>query len=280
MFSPDHAPSYIFCVVRILDRPTLAGVLLKAANTSGRQCMDLTRPHESTVVTTGPAGRRCAPGCINSIKPLSYALVVALVAGCGGKPAPDDASAVVSSSSAPIESPAADPQPAPVERYDQQFELQGIGFHVSSPNIASGNTVTVVPTGLEIDNSPWESPIDGDVVGAEVGDLDANGSPEIYVYVRSRDSAARGSLVGYAANNRKSLSAIYLPSLSADPAAAAGYQGHDEFALVEQSFARRFPLYAGDGDSAVATGKTRQLQYTLTAGEAGWRLELVDSTEF
>jgi hypothetical protein len=54
--------------------------------------------------------------------------------------------------------------------------LQGIGFHVSSPNIASGNTVTVVPTGLEIDNSPGESPVDGDVVGAEIEDLDANGS--------------------------------------------------------------------------------------------------------
>jgi hypothetical protein len=40
---------------------------------------------------------------------------------------------------------------------------------------------TVVPTRLEIDNSPWESPVDGDVVGAEIEDLDANGSPEIYV---------------------------------------------------------------------------------------------------
>jgi hypothetical protein len=128
-------------------------------------------------------------------------------------------------------------QPAEDVGFNQRLELQGIAFRVSSSNAATGNSVTVTTTGLEIDNSPWESSADGDVVGAEVGDLDANGSPEIYVYVTSRDPGARGSVVGYAANNRKSLSAINLPPLSDNPAAAAGYRGHDEFAIVEQSLA-------------------------------------------
>ena len=126
-----------------------------------------------------------------------------------------------------IESPASAAQPAASEGFDRQFELQGIGFRVSSPNNATNNSVTVVPTGLETDNSPWESSVDGDVVGAEIDDLDANGSPEIYVYVRSR-----------------------------------------------------VPLYSGEGDAAVPTGRVRQLQYRLTAGEAGWQLELVGSSEF
>jgi len=238
------------------------------------------RPVGSTVVALVPATTPGPRGGIALNKVLGCALAAVLVAGCGGKPAPVDASAPAAQPSVAIESPAAAAAAAANAGFDQQLKLQGIGFHVSSPNVASGNTVTVVPTGLEIDNSPWESPVEGDVVGAEIEDLDANGSPEIYVYVRSRDPAARGSFVGYAANNRKSLSGIYLPPLSDDPAAAAGYQGHDEFALVEQSLARRFPLYSGDGAAAVPTGKTRQLQYKLTAGEAGWRLELVDSTEF
>ena len=211
---------------------------------------------------------------------LAGLLAAVLAGGCGGKPAPGDAAGPSAQPATVTEPPAASVQPADNVGFDQRLELQGIAFRVSSPNSATGNSVTVTTTGLEIDNSPWESPADGDVVGAEVGDLDANGSPEIYVYVRSRDPDARGSLVGYAANNRKSLSAINLPSLSDNPAAAAGYRGHDEFALVEQSLARRFPLYSGDGAAAVPTGKTRQLQYKLTAGEAGWRLELVDSTEF
>jgi hypothetical protein len=206
-------------------------------------------------------------------------LAAALASGCGREPTPA-ASGPGPTAAEAIEAPAAAVQPAANAGFDRQFELQGIGFRVHSPNSASGNTVTVVPTGLEIDNSPWESLVDGDVVGAEIGDLDSNGSPEIYVYVRSRDPAARGSLVGYAANNRKSLSAINLPALSDEPAAASGYRGHDEFAVVERSLARRFPLYSGEGNAAVPNGKTRQLQYRLAAGEAGWQLELVDSTEF
>ncbi len=211
---------------------------------------------------------------------LAGLLAAVLAGGCGGKPAPGGAAGPSAQPAAANQPPAASVQPADNVGFDQRLELQGIGFGVSSPNAATANSVTVTTTGLEIDNSPWESPADGDVVGAEVGDLDANGSPEIYVYVRSRDPDARGSLVGYAANYRKSLSAIYLPPLSDDPAAVAGYRGHDEFALVERSLARRFPLYAGDGDAAVPTAKTRHLQYRLVAGEAGWRLELVNSTEF
>lgn len=206
-------------------------------------------------------------------------LAAALASGCGREPTPA-ASGPAPTATAPVDAPAAAVQSAVSEGFDRQLELQGIGFQVHSPNSASGNTVTVVPTGLEIDNSPWESLVDGDVVGAEVEDLDADGSPEIYVYVRSRDPAARGSLVGYAANNRKSLSAINLPALSDEPAAASGYRGHDEFAVVERSLARRFPLYSGEGDAAVPNGKNRQLRYRLAAGEAGWQLELVDSTEF
>ncbi len=211
---------------------------------------------------------------------LAGLLAAVLAGGCGGKPEPGEADGPLAQPAAANLPPAASAKPADNVGFDQRFELQGIGFGVSSPNAATGNSVAVTTTGLEIGNSPWESPLDGDVVGAEAGDLDANGSPEIYVYVRSRDPDARGSLVGYAANYRKSLSTIYLPPLSDNPAVVAGYRGHDEFALVERSLARRFPLYAGDGDAALPTGKTRQLQYRLIPGEAGWRLELVDSTEF
>lgn len=50
--------------------------------------------------------------------------------------------------------------------------------------------------------------------------------------------------------------------------------GHDEFQVVENSLVRRFPIYK-DGDSnAKPSGKMRQLQYKLKAGEAGWLLKL------
>ena len=156
--------------------------------------------------------------------------------------------------------------------FDQLLELDGIQFHVTSTNEGSINTLCIVPSGLEIDNSPIVRTIDGTVTGAEVADLNADGSPEIYVYVTSAGSGSYGSLVAYSANRRKSLSEIYLPPVTQNKAASKGYMGHDEFAVVESSLVQRFPVYREGDTNAAPTGGMRQLQYKLHPGEAGWVL--------
>ena len=56
--------------------------------------------------------------------------------------------------------------------------------------------------------------------------------------------------------------------------------GHDRFAIVESTFVQRFPIYR-DGDvNAKPTGGTRQLQYKLVPGEAGWILKLDRTVEY
>lgn len=168
-------------------------------------------------------------------------------------------------------SPATVSPPVP---FEQSFEWQGIGFRVTSANVGPRSELTITPRGLSIDNSPVGRSIEGQIVRAEVADLNADGSPEIYLYITSADTPARGSLIAYSTNRRRSLSDIYLP---AEPQAlnpANGYRGHDEFAVVENTLVRRFPVYKdGDADSA-PTGGTRQFQYKLRKGEASWVLEL------
>lgn len=158
--------------------------------------------------------------------------------------------------------------------FDKTLELQGIRFRVTSANEGSINTLHIVPAGLEIDNSPIVRTIDGTVTGAEVADLNVDGSPEIYVYVTSAGSGSHGSLVAYSVNRRKSLSEIYLPPVSQDEVASKGYMGHDEFAVVESVLVQRFPVYRVTDTNAKPTGGTRQLQYKLVPGEAGWILKL------
>ena len=58
------------------------------------------------------------------------------------------------------------------------------------------------------------------------------------------------------------------------PETAAGYMGHDQFAVVENRLVRRFPVYLENDTNAAASGGTRQLQYRLEPGEAGWILRL------
>ena len=164
--------------------------------------------------------------------------------------------------------------------FDRTLELQGIRFRVTSANKGSTNTLRIVPAGLEIDNSPIERTINGTVTGAEVADLNVDGSPEIYVYVTSAGSGSYGSLVAYSVNRRKSLSEIYLPPLTENKVASKGYMGHDEFAVVESVLAQRFPIYRDTDTNAKPTGGTRQLQYKLVPGEAGWILKVDRVVEY
>lgn len=162
--------------------------------------------------------------------------------------------------------------PATAAVFDQTLELQGVTFHVTCPNDSSQPTLKIAPGKLTIDNAPITREVDGQVVGAEVADLNVDGSPELYVYVQSAGSGSFASLVAYAANKKKSLSEISLPPIADDPKASKGYMGHDEFRVVESTLVRRFPVYRDGDTNAKPTGGTRQIQYKLAAGEAGWIL--------
>ncbi len=162
--------------------------------------------------------------------------------------------------------------PAASGGFDQTLRLQGVTFHVRCANAGSLNKVRIEPKGLKGDNKPIEKEIEGTVTLAEVADLNVDGSPEIYVHVTSAGSGSYGSLVGYAANRKKSLSEITLPPLTDDAEASRGYLGHDEFRVVESSLVRRFPVYREGDTNAKPTGGTRQISYRLKAGEAGWIL--------
>ena len=161
--------------------------------------------------------------------------------------------------------------------FEQNLSLQGISFKVSCPNKGSINKLTITPSGLEIDNAVIEQEIDGGVTSAEIGDINSDGSPEIYIYVHSAGSGTYGDVIAYSANNKKSLSGIYLPPLADDKKNSAGYMGHDEFSLVENALARRFPLYKEGDSNANPTGGMRNLTYKLTQGEASWVLKLDQS---
>jgi hypothetical protein len=153
-----------------------------------------------------------------------------------------------------------------------QMVLQGVTFQVESPNEGSINQVTV--RAMSGDELFAEEGMDanGTISGVEVEDLNADGYPEIYVYVNSAGSGSYGSVIAYASNRNRSISPIYLPPLDDYPKASTGYMGHDTFAVGEGRLLRRFPIYRQGDANAAPTGGTRQVQYRLDAGEAGWLL--------
>ena len=87
-----------------------------------------------------------------------------------------------------------------------------------------------------------------------------------------------GEVVGFAVIKGSELSPITLPELTG--ANAQGYQGHDQFQVVESCLARRFPIYKSGDSNAQATVGQRQICYKLKAGEAGFILQPTSVVKF
>ena len=115
--------------------------------------------------------------------------------------------------------------------------------------------------------------------GAEVADLDDDGLPEVYVFVRSGGSGASGSLAAFGVRQRQSLAEVYLLPISEDVDASMGYMGHDTFAIRGNRLVRQFPLYRPGDRNAQPTGGSRQIHYGLAPTDTGWVLRRVEMSD-
>ncbi len=163
------------------------------------------------------------------------------------------------------------------EAFSTELSLQNVTFTITANDSIPKATLVVRPAGLENDNAFVVRSIEGQVSGAEIEDLNADGWPEVMVYYRSNEPGGAGSVVAFSVNGGKSMSEVAFPPLEGE--ALAGYRGGDDFSVVETSLARRFRVYKdGDADGA-PTGPMRQLRYRLEEGEATRAFKLVDMAE-
>jgi hypothetical protein len=169
-----------------------------------------------------------------------------------------------------------DKKPDTVPAFTKELSLYNTSFKIS----VTGNQMTIIPKGLKIDNNPIITEIEGTVTNAEIGDLNSDTFPELFVYTVSEGSGSYGKAYGFSVNNGKSVSDIRIPTLVDDPKLSKGYMGHDEFAIVEGILAQRFPIYNEGDTNSKPTGKTRQIQYKLREGEASRKLVVDQTIEF
>ena len=159
--------------------------------------------------------------------------------------------------------------------YSNVLMLQGIGFNIST--IAEGDEVklTIAPFGLSEDNTPLMKNIKGEIIHSEIEDLNSDDFPELLVF--TQDGADEtGNVEAVSVNNGKSMSFAYFRPTAEDSRINSGYQGHDEFSLVENKLRQRFPIY----ENGKPTDRTRQVMYTLKDGEAMRFFDLENVSEY
>lgn len=153
---------------------------------------------------------------------------------------------------------------APEQSYSNTLTYDDLAFEIKQ----EGNTITIIPSGLEGDNRELIEQTDCYIQSSEIGDVDGDNSPEVFLYMANSKNKEI-TLIGYSCNARKSMSLVYLPPLTEKDQANQGYMGEDEYGIGENAFLRRFPIYTIQDGSKHATNKIRQIQYKLRLGEAG-----------
>ncbi|WP_322775540.1 hypothetical protein [Synechococcus sp. CBW1107] len=162
--------------------------------------------------------------------------------------------------------------------FRSNLSLQGVNFSVTANGEGPLQQLTVTARRGDKAFPSIKETVEERVVGAEVEDLNSDGLPDLFVYVQSAGSGSYGSVKAWTTTRAGGLLPIHLQDMSAKD--ARGYMGHDEFAVVETSLVRRFPIYKSGDSNAKPTGGTRQVTYKLVPGEAMWQLKPVRSTQF
>jgi hypothetical protein len=98
--------------------------------------------------------------------------------------------------------------------------------------------------------------------------------------VRERGGNGRINVIAYGANDKKSMSEFSLHEPDPQSKEYSGYNGSDEFEIVENVLARRFPLFEKKGGETSRNGKTRIVQYKIREGEATWQFYIHRFDEF
>lgn len=192
-------------------------------------------------------------------------LGAAMLASCSGNSKKEESPAT-----APTPTQSTVPNPSDNKAANVEIlSMNNIVFEIST----NGDILTIQPQGLSVDNQKVTKDIKGySVESAEIGDLNGDNYPDLFVYLESDTDEDYGKVIGYSVNNGKSMSEIYMPELSDNQEASKGYMGHDRFAIVDSSLVRTFPIC--EGIEKKDSGKNRKIIYRLEEGEASRQLAI------
>jgi hypothetical protein len=160
------------------------------------------------------------------------------------------------------------------EPFRKNIDVEGGHFLVEANDPASPRQLKITASGLKGlgETVTLTRDIQGTVTGAMVGNLDADGNPEIFVLTQSADGNGHVSVVAYEIDREAGLSPIYFPPIVDNRKYSGGYRGQDHFAVEGDSLVQTFPVYTSDGADAKRTGKERKLYYTLTPDDESNRI--------
>jgi hypothetical protein len=156
-------------------------------------------------------------------------------------------------------------------RIDTTMKVGKAGYRINCLNkSAEKNAISINPVGFENEVRDFSFDLKGLLTGAEVDDLNKDGFPDLLLYVNTKDSLNKSTVIGISSMENKSVVPIVLPDILDDPRLRDGYKGSDQYMLLEGILMRTYPLFEKDANGVQQpTGKMRRLMYRVAQGEQG-----------
>ena len=143
-------------------------------------------------------------------------------------------------------------------RYDKTLRYNVYTFNVSAADSASVRQVTIKAYRGTLLLTNFKVQLDGPVTNAEVGDLDKNGFPELYVYSTNAKSMGRVHAWQFLSERKASVTPVNWP-LATDKS----YMGQDSLWIDRASLCRKYPAYQVVKGKKIATSETHWIRYRL-----------------
>jgi hypothetical protein len=156
-------------------------------------------------------------------------------------------------------------------RIDTTMKIGKAGYRINCINkFADKNSISINPVGFESEVRDFSFEFKGVLTGTEVDDLNKDGFPDLLLYVNTKDSLNKSTVIGISSQENKQVVPIVLPDILDDPRLRDGYRGSDQYMLLEGILMRTYPLFEKDVNGVQQpTGKMRRLMYKVAQGEQG-----------
>lgn len=161
-------------------------------------------------------------------------------------------------------------------QYSKVLNLQDVGFNVSSKEENGKNQLKIFTFGLPYEYNETFNIGNEIITNVETEDLNSDGSPELVVFTQTNGSNPKANIYAFSVNNKKSMGQVYFRPTEENKQINNGYNGNDEFAIVETSLVQRFPIFKNN----TKTGKMKQIEYKLVDGEASRKFEIKNQSEY
>ncbi|HMZ46241.1 MAG TPA: hypothetical protein PLU36_05510 [Chitinophagaceae bacterium] len=166
-----------------------------------------------------------------------------------------------------------------VNKFDSTMKNGKVGYRVICKNkLNNKNSLRVKLIGFEETKDEIDIDIKGKVVGAEVDDLNKDGYPDLVVYIITDDAKRKGTVFAIASNENKGILPILFPSISENEKLKVGYDGNDQFQLINGVLSHKFAV-ADSTATKEQYAVARQVLYNVIKIETAWKFTVLRSIE-